>query len=73
MAWLDGLKADQGLVRAKGVFHTEREWLLFNWTMDGAHWQPTDYRRDNRVEFIATKDSKPDWNWVEQELNRCVI
>ena len=73
MAWLDGLKSDQGILRAKGVFHTEREWLLFNWTADGSHWQPTDYRRDSRVEFIASKDHQPDWNLFEQELNQCLI
>lgn len=41
-----------GVLRAKGVFRTEREWYL--WQQVGVHadWSPSGWRRDSRVECL---------------------
>lgn len=57
-----------GLQRAKGVFRIGREWVLANWTGDGAEFRPIAYRRDSRVELLAVGHEVPDWDAVEALL-----
>jgi G3E family GTPase len=57
-----------GLRRAKGVFRIGREWILANWTTDGAEFRPIAYRRDSRVELLAAEGAVPDWDEVEALL-----
>ena len=57
-----------GLRRAKGVFRIGREWVLANWTADGAEFRPIAYRRDSRVELLAAEHAAPDWDAVEALL-----
>jgi len=63
-----GFDGVNGLQRAKGVFRTGREWVLGNWTPDGAEFRAIAYRRDSRVELIAAGDEAPDWDAVEAAL-----
>lgn len=42
-----------GLLRLKGVFHTQRGWLLVNATPETVSFEPIGWRRDSRVEVIA--------------------
>lgn len=50
----------RGLIRAKGVFRTGREWQLMNWSEGSANFQPIAYRRDSRVEIIGRGDFAPE-------------
>jgi G3E family GTPase len=62
-----------GLARAKGVFHTERDWYRFDWVdgMPGA--TTTAYRRDSRFEVIVSSDTVPDWAAVEAAILAAMI
>ena len=48
-AWLAGLP---GLLRAKAVVHCEEGWLACNRVAGDEPWQPSAWRRDNRLELI---------------------
>lgn len=41
------------LLRAKGVFHTDHGWLLFNWANGEVDAVPIAWRRDSRFEALA--------------------
>lgn len=61
----------QGIERAKGVFRTGKDWVLIN-AADGQFTvQYIAYRRDSRIELIASK--KLDWDSFEKKLNACLI
>lgn len=48
-----------GLVRAKGVLRTGREWRLVNWSEGDTDFRPIAYRRDSRIEIIVYGDFAP--------------
>ncbi|WP_255988384.1 CobW family GTP-binding protein [Chitinolyticbacter albus] len=62
-----------GLSRAKGVFHTERDWYRFDWVdgMPGATLSA--YRRDSRFEVIVDSETPPDWAVLEAALLATVM
>jgi len=49
---LPGASGQAGVLRAKGVFRTEREWYLWQQVGGQADWRPSGWRRDNRVECL---------------------
>ncbi|WP_373186995.1 GTP-binding protein [Halopseudomonas sp.] len=60
--------------RAKAVMHTDQGWLALN----GLHgektdWQPSDWRRDNRLELIAPDAGMPLRPQLEAALRAAVI
>ena len=60
----------QGVVRAKGVFRTGRDWVFIN-AVDGEFSvQYIAYRRDSRIELIANYDL--DWLVFEVKLKECL-
>ena len=60
----------QGVLRAKGVFRTGKDWVLIN-AVDGEFSvQYIAYRRDSRIELIANYDL--DWLVFEVRLKACV-
>ncbi|WP_169741307.1 CobW family GTP-binding protein [Andreprevotia chitinilytica] len=63
----------QGLSRAKGVFHTERDWYRFDWVdgMPGA--TVSAYRRDSRFEVIVDAATPPDWAALEAAIAVALI
>ncbi len=64
MAW-----PDHDAVRLKGVMHTTSGWLFFN--TEGAVFsvRSSEYRADNRLEWIGTQ--APDWTALEASLMAC--
>ncbi len=64
---------DQTPLRAKGVFHTDRAWSLFQWvktkpfTIDAVA-----YRRDSRFEILLPQNTDFDIQKFEIELSRCI-
>ncbi|KAF0814644.1 Zinc-binding GTPase YeiR [Andreprevotia sp. IGB-42] len=57
-----------GLVRAKGVFHTERDWFRLDWVDGMAGAALSAYRRDTRMEVIVDATTPPDWAALEAAL-----
>lgn len=60
------------LLRAKGVFHTDAGWLLFNWADGAANAIDIAWRRDSRCELIASTP-EPDWTAWETALAACQL
>jgi G3E family GTPase len=64
-AALDGLAAPggpwqaHGLLRAKGVFRTEREWYGWQWADGRVDWRETAWRADSRLEVLAKSPVDP--------------
>ncbi|GAB3261586.1 CobW family GTP-binding protein [Chitinimonas naiadis] len=58
--------------RAKGVFHTDHGWLLFNWVGGETSAVEIAWRRDNRAELIVAA-AEPDWQRVETALLACLL
>ncbi|GGP25885.1 hypothetical protein GCM10010971_17040 [Silvimonas amylolytica] len=58
----------KGLSRAKGVFHTERDWYRFDWVDFYPSANISAYRRDSRFEIIVEGDAPPDWSALEARL-----
>ena len=67
-ALFDSLSQMDGLLRAKGILRTGKEWQLFNWSHAEVGVQPIAYRRDSRVELIAQLSAAPDWDVFESAL-----
>ncbi|WP_286239110.1 CobW family GTP-binding protein [Neptuniibacter halophilus] len=65
---LDSLQDCQ---RAKGVFYTDRGWLLYNRVGEETDISPIAYRRDSRLELISHR--KPDWHPVNAQLMACLM
>ncbi len=63
----------QGLTRAKGIFHTERDWYRFDWVDSMTSAAPAAYRRDSRFEVIVQSDQAPDWQGLQQALLATLI
>ncbi|GLS04061.1 cobalamin biosynthesis protein CobW [Chitiniphilus shinanonensis] len=57
-----------GLTRAKGVFHTERDWYRFDWVDGMPAAAISAYRRDSRFEVIVQSATPPDWAALEAAL-----
>ncbi len=60
------------LSRAKGVFHTDHGWLLFNWVGGETSAVEIAWRRDSRAELIARADNA-DWQRLETALADCLL
>jgi hypothetical protein len=60
------------LLRAKGVFHTDHGWLLFNWVGGEASATEIAWRRDSRCEVIVAVESA-DWSNLESRLGACIV
>lgn len=59
------------VIRAKGVFRTGKDWVMIN-AVDGEFTiQYIAYRRDSRVELIASE--RLEWGLFEQKLNACLL
>jgi len=64
---------DQTPLRAKGVFHTDQQWSLFQWVKTTPY--TTDdvvYRRDSRFEILLPDPTDFDVQHFELELSRCI-
>ncbi|HYF59847.1 MAG TPA: GTP-binding protein, partial [Burkholderiaceae bacterium] len=48
-----------GLLRAKGVFRTERAWYGWQWVDGRSDWVETAWRADNRLEVLAERPIDP--------------
>ncbi|MBB5192103.1 G3E family GTPase [Silvimonas terrae] len=57
-----------GISRAKGVFHTERDWYRFDWVDAYPSANISAYRRDSRFEIIVEGANAPDWTALETRL-----
>ncbi len=55
----DGPLRGCGLLRAKGVFRTERAWYGWQWVDGRVDWQESAWRADSRVELLAAKSIDP--------------
>lgn len=63
--------AEQSVLRAKGVIHTDVGWCSFNQLgQPDTNWQPSPWRRDNRLELLFAH--KPDTSALEQGLRACL-
>jgi G3E family GTPase len=62
------LGAFPGVIRLKGVFRVQDDWIAVNRTGSGLTTTPTAYRRDSRVEVFA---DSPDWDAFERGLSAC--
>jgi hypothetical protein len=64
-AALDGLAGPGGalsacgLLRAKGVFRTERAWYAWQWVNGLARWDETAWRSDSRFELLVESAIHP--------------
>jgi len=67
-ALFHSLSQMNGLLRAKGILRTGKEWQLFNWAQGEVSVEPIAYRRDSRVELIAQLDTAPDWDAFESAV-----
>ncbi|SDJ80822.1 GTPase, G3E family [Pseudomonas delhiensis] len=65
-AWLAGLG---GLLRAKAVLHCEDGWQACNRLTGAEPWQPSAWRRDNRLELIF--DAEQDLQALQQQMLTC--
>lgn len=55
--------------RIKGVFNTDQGWIFYNQVIDEATSSSIAYRRDSRVEIIASESIE--WPLIEQKLLNC--
>lgn len=69
---LDLLAFVHPIVRLKGVFRCEDEWLSINRAKDATSYTTSAYRRDSRLEVILAHETSG-WNEFEAELLRCVV
>jgi G3E family GTPase len=60
------------LARLKGIVHTDEGWKLVEIACGEYHDRPTDYRRDNRIDWI-TESGTTDDAAVQQELEKHLI
>jgi len=59
------------VVRLKGVFHVEDDWIAINRSRSGTTVASTAYRRDSRVEVFGDEDVN--WGTFEQSLRACLV
>lgn len=57
--------------RAKGVFHTDRGWLLLEVVGGEFHRRPTQYRAMSRCQFIAEARHQVDFGALKHAINAC--
>jgi hypothetical protein len=50
------MKAEYEIVRMKSYFHTDRGWFCFEMNQDTYFCEPTEYRIDQRIQIISTKE-----------------
>lgn len=62
-----------GLLRAKGVFHTDQGWLLFNWVDGEANAVEIAWRQDSRCEVLVGREDAGLWAAVQAALEVCVL
>lgn len=59
---LINMKSTYQIVRMKSYFHTDRGWFSFEMNQDTYFCEPTEYRIDQRIQAIATKEiAWPSW------------
>ncbi|MGJ3241989.1 MAG: CobW family GTP-binding protein [Opitutales bacterium] len=63
-------KAESIILRLKGVFHFEGNWVVVNAVGSDKSAAPAAWRSDTRLEIIAKRPG-PDWNAMEAELLAC--
>ena len=52
LRWAERVAVLPGLLRAKAVFRTQRDWYFWQHARGGDTWEPSGWRRDNRVECL---------------------
>jgi len=57
--------------RLKGIFHTDKGWLIFNQSEQQYTQLASDYKEDSRVEII--NNNKINWAEIEQNFLACII
>jgi hypothetical protein len=57
--------------RAKGVFHTDRGWLLLDVAGGKFHRRPTQYRAMSRCQFIAEAGQQADFGTLKHAVDGC--
>jgi hypothetical protein len=57
--------------RVKGVFHTDRGWLLLEVAGGEFHRRHTQYRAMSRCQFIAGAGQKADFGTLKQAVDAC--
>lgn len=63
----DFLSSLKPILRVKGIFRCDEDWLMFNRVGSTFSFGPSAYRRDSRLEIIVEGHSL-DWNTVESGL-----
>jgi G3E family GTPase len=53
---LMSMKTEYEIVRMKSYFHTDRGWFCFEMNQDSYFCEPTEYRIDQRIQTISTRD-----------------
>lgn len=70
-AWMRELYTSSSPIRAmrcKGIFHTDRGWMLIEADERSVFVSSSQYRRDSRVEIIASEVNPQGWALVEAAL-----
>lgn len=70
-AWMRGLYTPQSparAIRSKGIFHTDRGWMLIEADERGVYVKSSQHRRDSRVEIIASSTAPDGWAAIERAL-----
>lgn len=57
--------------RAKGVFHTDRGWLLLEIVAGEFHRRPTQYRAMSRCQFIAEARQQAEFGTLKRAVDAC--
>lgn len=70
-AWMRGLydpRFPARAIRSKGIFHTDRGWMLIEADEQGVYVKSSQHRRDSRVEIIASSIDPEGWATIERAL-----
>jgi G3E family GTPase len=65
---LQTLHANQGVLRAKGLFRVGNSWMLFQWTPSQLTRELVAYRKDSRIELILRQQTSVNLAQFEQAL-----
>ena len=67
----DAAGSETPLERAKGVFHTDKGWLLLEVAGGTFHRRPTQYRAMSRCQFIAEAGQQADFGTLKHSVDAC--
>lgn len=70
---LPGAALPAGVLRLKGVFRTDRAWVLVQGDGEQLAFTPIQHRRDSRAEWIVAAAPAPDWAAVQARLEGAVV